>query len=208
MSYYMGDYYGYGRAGDPGFFGALGGLVKGAVGGFVTGGPWGAVAGGVLGAIGGASGAPKAATNAAAAATEQTVTHLPVTATSAAEGVGYTLGRVARPAIGLVRSRPGLVGAAAGVAGLAGTELLMHHPAAAAARARGMHMSKPYKCHGVVVPSHPVRNRRMNVCNPRALRRAARRAHGFLRISRKLVGHYVAKHPKGRAYIKVGKRRK
>jgi hypothetical protein len=43
---------------------------------------------------------------------------------------------------------------------------------------------------------------RMNPCNIHALRRAARRAHAFLRISRRLVGHYQAKRPKGRAYIK------
>jgi hypothetical protein len=42
----------------------------------------------------------------------------------------------------------------------------------------------------------------MNPCNIHALRRAARRAHAFLRISRRLVGHYQAKRPKGRAYIK------
>jgi len=47
-----------------------------------------------------------------------------------------------------------------------------------------------------------VRNRRMNPCNVRALRRAARRAGAFLKISRRLVGHFQARKPKGRGYIK------
>lgn len=49
---------------------------------------------------------------------------------------------------------------------------------------------------------------RMNPTNIHALRRAARRAHAFLRITRKLVGHYQARKPKGRAFIKTKKRSK
>jgi len=52
------------------------------------------------------------------------------------------------------------------------------------------------------------RRRRMNVCNVRALRRASRRAHGFLKISRKLVSYYQPKHPKGRAYIRAKRHRR
>jgi hypothetical protein len=47
---------------------------------------------------------------------------------------------------------------------------------------------------------------RMNPFNPTALRRASRRAHAFLRMSRKLVRYYVGKAKKGKAYI--GKRKR
>ena len=52
-----------------------------------------------------------------------------------------------------------------------------------------------------------VRNRRMNPCNVHALRRASRRAHAFLRISNKLVGHFMPKRKKGRPYIKARKKK-
>jgi hypothetical protein len=41
-----------------------------------------------------------------------------------------------------------------------------------------------------------VRNRRMNVCNPRALRRAIRRTHGFAKLAMRTI-HLV--HPKKKA---------
>lgn len=82
-----------------------------------------------------------------------------------------------------------------------------------AAGMRGYHLNKSNEYdpsqHGkIVVPKHSklVRNRHMNVANPRALARAARRAHGFLRLSSKFVRYYTPHKHKGRAYI--GKRRK
>jgi hypothetical protein len=51
-----------------------------------------------------------------------------------------------------------------------------------------------------------VKNQRMNVLNPKALRRAERRAHGFIKFARKVVKYYQPKQPKGRAYIKTRKR--
>lgn len=51
-----------------------------------------------------------------------------------------------------------------------------------------------------------VRNRHMNPTNVRALRRADRRAHSFLKIAKSVTRHYVAKQPKGRAYVKARKR--
>src|SRR5262245_44411176 len=77
---------------------------------------------------------------------------------------------------------------------------------------RGYHMNKsklgPTKAHPKGAAPHTVlvRNRHMNVANPRALARASRRAHGFLRMARKFVRYYTPKAPKGRAYI--GKRRR
>lgn len=50
------------------------------------------------------------------------------------------------------------------------------------------------------------KRRRMNPCNVKALRRASRRAHAFLRLSNKLVRYYQPHKKKGRAYIKHKKR--
>lgn len=72
--------------------------------------------------------------------------------------------------------------------------------------------------HGRVTPSKQrraaqviqtvVKNRHLNPLNVHALRRAERRAHGFLRIARKLVRHYVAKQPKGKAFISTRRKKK
>src|SRR5262245_44817134 len=51
-----------------------------------------------------------------------------------------------------------------------------------------------------------VRNRHMNVANPRALARASRRAHGFLKMSRHFVRYFTPKAHKGKAYIARRKR--
>lgn len=52
-----------------------------------------------------------------------------------------------------------------------------------------------------------VKNQHMNPLNPRALRRASRRAHGFIKFARHIVGYYQAKKPKGRPYIKHRRKR-
>lgn len=64
---------------------------------------------------------------------------------------------------------------------------------------RGYHISKR--------TGKLVKNRHMNVANPRALARAARRAHGFLRLSRRFVRYYQPHAKKGHAYIGGRKRR-
>lgn len=73
---------------------------------------------------------------------------------------------------------------------------------------KGYHWNKsneydPSKHGVIVVPKHSkmVRNRHMNVANPRALARAARRAHGFLRMASKHIRYFKPHHPKGRPYI-------
>lgn len=53
-----------------------------------------------------------------------------------------------------------------------------------------------------------VRNRHMNPTNVRALRRADRRAHSFLKIAKSVTRHYVAKQPKGRAYVSARRRKR
>src|SRR5229473_8677828 len=84
-----------------------------------------------------------------------------------------------------------IAGGAAGRAGVFG-------------RSAGKHPSKRH-LHALAMGLTRARPR-MNPTNIHALRRAARRAHAFLRISRRLVGHYQAKRPKGRAYIKHRKK--
>jgi len=86
-----------------------------------------------------------------------------------------------------------LVGGEAGRSGLLGRPA-GKHPSARHLRALAMGLKR----------ARP----RMNPCNIHALRRAARRAHAFIRISRKVVGHYQAKKPKGRAFIKHRKKSK
>lgn len=78
---------------------------------------------------------------------------------------------------------------------------------------KGYHLNKSNEYdpsqHGkIVVPKHSklVRNRHMNVANPRALARAARRAHGFLHMASKHIRYFKPHHPKGRPY--VGRKRR
>jgi hypothetical protein len=47
-----------------------------------------------------------------------------------------------------------------------------------------------------------VRNRHMNVTNPKALRRAIRRGHGFEKLARRMLGFATPHKPKGRVYFK------
>lgn len=47
-----------------------------------------------------------------------------------------------------------------------------------------------------------VKSRRLNVANPRALRRAIRRAQGFAKLARRVMTFVQAKAPKGRAKFK------
>lgn len=47
-----------------------------------------------------------------------------------------------------------------------------------------------------------VRSRRMNVANPRALRRAIRRAQGFAKLARRVLTFTSAKAPKGKGVFK------
>jgi hypothetical protein len=62
---------------------------------------------------------------------------------------------------------------------------------------KGMHISKK--------TGNMVRNRHMNVCNPRALRRAVRRAHGFSKLAMRTI-HLI--HPKKKVRFGGFKKRK
>jgi len=117
--------------------------------------------------------------------------------------VAGRLGKVVSRGRGIIMKHPVLTaGGAAGLGGLAvgaGAEKML----TGGMCPKGHHISKKGKHAGACV-----RNRRMNPCNVHALRRASRRAHAFLRISRKLVHYYQPKRPKGKAYIKTKKKSK
>jgi len=174
MGYYrpQGDYYA-GYRGDPGIGSFFLGLAKKAVG-FIPG------VGPALSAV-----MPGGARTVAAGAI-----------TAAAKGVaGRAMGAIVRHP---VLSAAGAAGALGGMMGAEGEHLLASPGGAAP---RGYHLCKGMRP-GAKHP-HPcktgafVRNRRMNVCNPRALRRAIRRAHGFTKLAMKTI-HLTHPKKKGR----------
>jgi hypothetical protein len=158
MPYYMGDFYGYGRArGDPGFLGFLGGLAKKAVG-FIPG--VGPIASAALGSIG-AKKAPLMLPAAAGVAS---------TAIQVAQRGGKAIsGAIVKHPVLSAAAAAGTVGALGGVVG----QRIAHHIAAGGRR-----------------------RRRMNVCNPRALRRSLRRTMGFAKLAMRTI-HLV--HPRKKA---------
>jgi len=113
-------------------------------------------------------------------------------------GAGKVMGGIAKHPVLTAAGAAGAIGVGGGVAA-------SHLLGGGGACPKGHHISrsKHSKRFGQCV-----RNRRMNPCNVHALRRASRRAHAFLRISNKLVGHFMAKKKKGRAYIKSKKKSK
>jgi hypothetical protein len=154
------------------------GAIKGAAIGFVTGGPVGAIVGGVAGATG--RPAPKVPQFG------PTLPQAPVYPPSGLPVVG-----------GLVDIGRKMLGQQVG-------------PTHDGCAPRGYHWNKSNQYCGGQITSPKgtklVRNRRMNVTNSRALARAARRAHGFINLSRKLVRYYQPHAHKGRAYIGRRKR--
>lgn len=114
-------------------------------------------------------------------------------------GEGTLATRAMKGVTSIVKGHPVLSAAgAAGALGLglgAGAEALM---GGAKRGRRGFHMNK----HGKMV-----RNRYMNPCNPRALRRAIRRAHGFERLAKHVLGFSSPRKPKGHMYFKRKRKR-
>jgi hypothetical protein len=97
-----------------------------------------------------------------------------------------------------------LAGGLFGIPSLGG----LKNPPATGGTMKGYHLNKANEYipgqHGkigVAKGSKLVRNRHMNVANARALNRAARRAHGFLRMASKHIRYFKPHHPKGRPYI-------
>lgn len=195
-----GDYIrGYYR-GDPGIFGAIGHFigaavhtvgsgVAGAVSGFLSKGPIGGVVGAATGLVSGGAGAYHSALKQAAVNPE----------VLAAGGSGVAPGFVPHTMPGGVPMIRPAVMPMIGAGGAGGAMGRVMRPSGKgyytrrhlAALARGLTRARP----------------RLNPFNPQALRRAARRAHSFLRMSRKLVRYYTPKAHKGRGYIKAGRKR-
>jgi hypothetical protein len=159
----MGDYKTYGYAGDPGWLSSLWGGIKKiapAIIGGLVGGPVGAALGG---AVGSANGKPSR--------------QLTVPGT-----VGGAISFPGGTSIGL-----GFQGGAKNVMIPGQGPLPPFAPGGAGQAGRG----------GVLMPSgyhyakdgsgRLVRNRRMNVANPKALRRAMRRASGFEKLARRSI---------------------
>ena len=88
---------------------------------------------------------------------------------------------------------------AAGAAGAVGavSGAVAGHMLTTTDHAKGFHISKK--------TGRMVRNRHMNVCNPRALRRAVRRAHGFSKLAMRTI-HLI--HPKKKVRFGGFKKRK
>ncbi len=175
MGYYQGDFYA-GARGDP-FWGSLVGLARQGIG---------ALRGLARG---------RGAVSAAGAAIEK------ISGGGRAimqRGVGAIIKHPVLSAAGAA----GVVGAAVGV----GAEAFMGSGAIAP---KGFHVCKgmrpgtkhPHPCKSGMF----VRNRHMNVCNPRALRRAIRRAKGFTKLAMHTI-HLV--HPKKKGRFGGFKKRK
>src|SRR5438552_11551864 len=183
--YYRGDYY----RGDPGLFSFLGTVAK-TVGRVAVGGISGFLGGGLPGAIVGAAGG---------AGTALAKNLQAETLGAGDTGSAYTPAMRARHAEVVARGGQGLItrgGLARQAANVpAGVPLGM-----TVTGHRRLHWNKTtYITRGggtsrwpVGIQVHPkgtepVPSRRMNVANPRALRRALRRAHGFARLARRYV---------------------
>jgi len=60
----------------------------------------------------------------------------------------------------------------------------------------------------VMTPGHGLpRRRRMNIGNAKALRRAIRRARGFEKLARKVMGFTSPRKPKGRSYFRASRKK-
>ncbi len=103
--------------------------------------------------------------------------------------VAATGGAIIKAGKGIIMKHPVITAAgAAGIGGVlagAGGSAILHHRGAAAAGGR--------------------RRRRMNVCNPKALRRSIRRTHGFAKLAMRTI-HLV--HPKKKVRFGGFKKRK
>jgi hypothetical protein len=179
MPYYTGDWYrGDYYKGDPGFWSTLGSIGKAAAG-FIPG--VGPLISGGISAVESLT-AKKAAPIAAAA------TAGALTKPGFYSGATTAIGKAKSTLIGTVKAHPVLT--AAGAAGLAGA-------AAGVAGTRAvMHMGGGK------------RRRRMRVTNPKALRRAIRRATGFARLAKKVLSFTERRPHRGRGVFKARRRAK
>jgi len=194
MSYYMGDYYqGDYYRGDPGLFSfvgkALGGIAKVGVG--------------LVKGFAGIPSAPQVPLSLTSVPTFQLPTQLPTPPRiDVPQG---TPGATPTPGIGGVLSRI-LPGGMSGYSLGAGCTIKGTHNNRSTYVTRGGGTSRWPQS----VQVHPkgtecVKNRRMNVANPRALRRALRRAYGFEKLAMRTIRLI---HPKKKASFGGFKKRR
>lgn len=124
------------------------------------------------------------------------------------------VGPLARRGVGMVMKHPGVaaVGAIATAGGVTATVAHRGAPTAAGMampapgislmgqRMGGMHVSRR--------TGQLVRNRRMRVTNPRALRRAIRRANGFAKLARRVLHFTSPRPPRGRAIFRARRKKR
>lgn len=175
MGYYMGDFY----RGDPGFLGflkkGLGFVSKLGIPGVST------VAGVASGVMPGGARVAQAALPAATGGITGAIKSVAGRASTAI---------IKHPVLSAAGAA-GALGAAAGMEFSPSGQVTMTHG--------GMHLKKTLKHCGMPLKSGRIGkcHRSMNVCNPRALRRAIRRTRGFAKLAMKTI-HIVHPKKKGR----------
>lgn len=150
-----------------GFFGSIAHVVGGAVGGLISGGP----IGGIVGAIGGTAKAVKQGIAEQGGMAAQPIGSLPLNNTSAEE-------MVRKHQVSIHNAQAG-----GAMKGKPGAGAVITKPPAIVKGAAGIH--------------GPRKKPRMRVTNPRALRRALRRAEGFKKLAMKTI-RLVSPRTKGR----------
>lgn len=177
MSYYMGDYY----AGDPGFFGSLGRIFKSVAGSAVKGIPGvGSIVSGVGSII------------RKGALPSLSIPYGPPETRKMLQAAGVALPPVPMPGGGMMSlGAPGALRTIEGGAAVSPQHCFRTSP-------RGRRIRVNCRTGKAI--------RHMRVTNPKALRRAIRRANGFAKLARKVLHFTSPKAPKGRAIFK--KRRK
>ena len=112
---------------------------------------------------------------------------------SATAGLPAKIAQILAKHPGAVSAATGILGGAAGAA--AERIFGMRGAVAGAPGQRGFHISKK--------TGKLVRNRRMRVTNPKALRRAIRRARGFAHLAKQVLSFTAARAPRGRARFRI-----
>jgi hypothetical protein len=188
MSYYVGDYYtGDYYEGDPGFFGSLGRFAKGIMGAGIRSIPG---VGAMVSGVGSIARAGSAMMRVRQATTQ-------TRALPSMYETGYP-GALSLPSEARMRfTRPPMPGGAP----------LMLPPAGGAVARAGPCVKMSPRGRRIRVNCRTGKAiRHMRVTNPKALRRAIRRANGFAKLARKVMHFTSARAPKGRAIFR--KRRK
>ena len=193
--YYRGDYY----RGD-GILSGIGKVLKGAVGavagglgGFVKGGPVGAVVGAVKGGTTAVLGSGKSSLPAPP----------PAMTVSGPMGVGTSIVGFRPPPVPVGGEREWDITSA-----FPGGRPLTYTQGGLCPSGYRLNKSGHWRKNGTYVPAGSicVKCRKMNVTNPRALRKGIRRAQGFAKLAKRVLSFVQAKAPKGRALFRRKRR--